>query len=198
MDFLTIKEHLSRFRVGIAGAGGLGSNCAAALARSGVGILVICDFDFVDISNLNRQFYFMDQVGMAKADALRDNIARIDPDVRVITHHERLTRGNIKRIFRECDVVVEAFDESEMKEMLIETIQTELKQIPVIAASGVAGWGKNEEIHSRKIDDTLYVCGDGSSEVSKDEPAMGPRVAIVANMQANLAIEILMNKGIHM
>lgn len=195
MDFLTIKEHLSRFMVGIAGAGGLGSNCAAALARSGVGILVICDFDSVDISNLNRQFYFRDQVGMAKVDALKDNIARIDPDVRVITHHERLLPGNIKTIFRECDVVVEAFDESEMKEMLIETLQTELKEIPVIAASGVAGWGKNEEIHSRKIDDTLYVCGDGSSEVSKDEPAMGPRVAIVANMQANQVIEILMNKG---
>lgn len=194
MSFNAIKTHLSGFTVGIAGAGGLGSNCAAALARSGIGILVICDFDTVDPSNLNRQYYFRDQIGMAKVVALKENLARIDPLVKVITHNEKLTPGNISRIFRDCDVVVEAFDAAEMKEMLVDTLQTEMSETPLIAASGVAGWGKNEDIHSRKIDESLYVCGDESSEVSPETPAMAPRVAIVANMQANLVIDILMNK----
>lgn len=197
MDFSEIKNHLSGFTVGIAGAGGLGSNCAAALARSGIGNLVICDFDALELSNLNRQYYFRDQIGMPKVAALKENIARIDPAVKVITHSEKLTPGNIPHIFRDCDVVVEAFDRAEMKEMLVETMQAARKGTPVIAASGVAGWGKNEDIHSRKIDETLYVCGDESSEVTPDTPAMGPRVAIVAAMQANLVIEILMNKGKH-
>ena len=54
---------MSKFRVGIAGAGGLGSNCAVALARSGVGTLVIADFDIIEAANLNRQYYFTDQIG---------------------------------------------------------------------------------------------------------------------------------------
>lgn len=194
MNFSEIRDHLSGFTVGIAGAGGLGSNCAVALARSGVGTLVICDFDAVDQSNLNRQYYFRDQVGMAKVVALEENLARIDPEVKVITHNERLLPGNIPIIFRGCDVVVEAFDKAEMKEMLVYTLQTEMSRTAVVAASGVAGWGKNEDIHSRRIDDTLYICGDETSEVSNETPALAPRVAIVANMQANLVIDILMNK----
>jgi len=64
MTIAEIKKHLLKFRIGIAGAGGLGSNCAAALARSGVGTLVIADFDIVEELNLNRQYYFSDQIGM--------------------------------------------------------------------------------------------------------------------------------------
>ena len=68
MRFSEIKTHLGKFRVGIAGAGGLGSNCAVALARSGVGTLVISDFDIIEQSNLNSQYYFTNQVGMMKTD----------------------------------------------------------------------------------------------------------------------------------
>jgi sulfur carrier protein ThiS adenylyltransferase len=192
MRFSEIKTHLSRFSVGIAGAGGLGSNCAVALAKCGVGTLVISDFDIIEASNLNRQYYFTDQVGMLKTLALKENIFRINPDVFVIIHQKRLDSDNIPEIFSGCNVIVEAFDSAEMKQMLIETVQLKMAGRPVVAASGLAGWGKSEAIKYRKIDDTLYICGDELSEVSENFPTMAPRVGMVANMQANVVIEILM------
>jgi sulfur carrier protein ThiS adenylyltransferase len=192
MRFSDIKVHLSKFRVGIAGVGGLGSNCAVALARSGVGTIVLSDFDVIEEQNLNRQYYFTDQVGMMKTVALKENIARTNPDVFVIIHQKNLDKLNIPDIFSGCDVIVEAFDRSDMKEMLIETVQQKMPGTPLIVGSGMAGWGKNETIRYRKIDETLYVCGDESTEISEDLPAMAPRVGIVANMQANVVIEILM------
>jgi len=193
MRISEIKTHLSKFRVGIAGAGGLGSNCAVALARSGIGTLVISDFDIIEEPNLNRQYYFMDQVGMMKTVALKENIARINPEVFVIIHQKKLNRLNIAEIFSGCNVIVEAFDSSVMKEMLIETVQIKMPGVPLVVGSGVAGWGKTSNLSCRKIDDTLYVCGDESSEVSDNLPAIAPRVGIVANMQANVVIEILMD-----
>jgi sulfur carrier protein ThiS adenylyltransferase len=192
MKFSEIKSHLSRFRVGIAGAGGLGSNCAIALARSGVGTIVISDFDIIEESNLNRQYYFSDQIGMMKTDALKVNIARINPDIKIIAYYEKLNTDNISKIFAGCDLVIEALDGASMKEMLIQTIQTKMPDIPLIIGSGLAGWGNSESIMYRKVDDTLFVCGDESSEVSDNLPTMAPRVGMVANMQANVAVEILM------
>jgi sulfur carrier protein ThiS adenylyltransferase len=192
MKFSEIKTHLGKFRVGIAGAGGLGSNCAIALARSGVGTLVLSDFDVIEEPNLNRQYFFTDQVGIMKTIALKENIARINPEVFVIIHQKRLDRTNIPEIFSGCNVIVEAFDRSDMKEMLIETVQLKMHGTPLVVGSGMAGWGKSEDIRCRKIDDTLYVCGDESSEVSDNMPPMAPRVGMVANMQANVVIEILM------
>jgi sulfur carrier protein ThiS adenylyltransferase len=187
-----IKTHLSKFRVGIAGAGGLGSNCAVALARSGVGTLVIADFDIIEEPNLNRQYYFADQIGLMKTVALKENIARIDHGVNVVINQKKLDRMNIPEIFSGCNIVVEALDSAEMKEMLIETIQLKMPGIPVVVGSGMAGWGNTSDIRSRKIDDSLYVCGDEYSEVSDNLPPIAPRVGIVANMQANVVIELLM------
>ena len=192
MRFSEVKNHLSKFTVGIAGAGGLGSNCAVALARSGVGTLVIVDYDVIETPNLNRQYYFKSQVGLMKTVALEENIRNIDPEVKVISHQKKLDKFNIAEIFSGCNIIVEAFDSSEMKEILIETVQILIPGIPIIVGSGMAGWGKTNEITSRKIDDTLYVCGDESTEVSENMPPIAPRVGIVANMQANLVIEILM------
>jgi sulfur carrier protein ThiS adenylyltransferase len=194
MRFSEIKSHLSKFRVGIAGAGGLGSNCAVSLARSGVGTLVIADFDIIEEANLTRQYYFTNQIGMNKTVALKENISRINPDIFVIVHQKKLDRENIPQIFAGCDIIVEAFDNSSMKEMLIEIVQEKMQGIPVIVGSGMAGWGKTNDLRYRKIDDTLFVCGDESTEVLDNLPPVAPRVAIVANMQANTVIEILMDK----
>jgi sulfur carrier protein ThiS adenylyltransferase len=194
MQFSEIKKHLAKFRVGIAGAGGLGSNCAAALARSGIGTIIISDSDIVEEANLNRQFYFTDQIGMEKTKALETNIRKINQETRVIINKVELNPVNIPLIYSGCDVIVEAFDRADMKEMLIETVQTRMTGTPLVVGSGMAGWGNNESIKFRKIDDYLFVCGDESSEVSEEIPAMAPRVGIVANMQANTVIEILMNK----
>lgn len=194
MNFREIKKRLSAYRVGIAGAGGLGSNCAVALARCGVGTIVICDFDLVEEPNLNRQYYFLSQCGMKKTEALRQNILAVNPEINVIAHDVVLNRQNIPSLFSGCDVIVEAFDRAEMKEMIIDAVQTSLPGIPLIVGSGLAGWGNNNSIRSRKVDDTLYICGDETTETSEDLPPLAPRVGIVAAMQANCVLEILLNK----
>jgi sulfur carrier protein ThiS adenylyltransferase len=193
MRFSEIKTHLSKFRVGIAGAGGLGSNCAVALARCGIGTLVIADFDVIEEPNLNRQYYFTNQIGLMKTVALKENISHINHEVVVIIHQTKLDRMNITEIFSGCNIIVEALDSAAMKEMLIETVQIKMPGIPVVVGSGMAGWGKSNDIITRKIDDTLYVCGDEYSEVSDNLPPIAPRVGIVANMQANVVIELLLN-----
>ncbi len=192
MRLTEIRNHLSKFRVGIAGAGGLGSNCAAALARSGIGTLVICDFDFVEEENLTRQYYFTGQTGMMKTKALKDNLMNINPGTTVIVHQKKIIASDIPEIFGNCQVIVEAFDGADMKEMLIEAVLKSLPGIPLIVGSGLAGWGKSNEIRCRKIDDSLYVCGDESTETEENMPPLAPRVGMVANMQANVVLEILM------
>jgi sulfur carrier protein ThiS adenylyltransferase len=194
MKFSEIEKHLKKFRVGIAGAGGLGSNCAAALVRTGVGNLVIADFDKVEPTNLSRQYFFSDQTGMLKTIALKENLLHIRPEINIVTHEVKLNRENIPLLFSGCDVIVEAFDTADMKQMLIETVQTKLPGIPVIVGSGLAGWGNTNALLYREIDKTLYVCGDEISEASDDSPPLAPRVGIVANMQANTVVEILMKK----
>ncbi len=197
MKLIDIENHLQQFRVGIAGAGGLGSNCAAALVRSGIGELVIADNDIVERSNLSRQFYFAEQVGMSKCDALKNNLLKINDNIIIYTHQIKLNNDNIPVIFRGCKVIVEAFDSAEMKEMLIETVLTALPETALVVGTGMAGWGNNELIRYRKIDDTLHACGDESTEASEELPPMAPRVGIVANMQANVVVEILMKTRIN-
>lgn len=194
MRFSEIRDHLAQFKVGIAGAGGLGSNCAVALARSGIGTIVVSDFDVIEPANLNRQYYFTSQVGMQKSTALKENISRINPDITVIAHTEKLDSNNIAEIFAGCDVVVEAFDRDDMKQMLIETVLLKMPGTPVVIGSGLAGWGNSEAIRYRKADDTIYICGDESTAVGDEMPSMAPRVGMVANMQANTVVEILMKK----
>jgi len=178
--------------VGIAGCGGLGSNCAMALARIGVGKLVIADFDLVSESNLNRQYFFLNQLNLPKVDALKTNIESVNKNVIVENHFIKLTASNIAQIFKHCDVIVEAFDLAVMKQMLIETVLTEMPDKYIVSGSGMAGWGNNNSIRTIKYD-KLYVCGDFIAEISDKLPPLAPRVGIVANLQANQVVEILMN-----
>ncbi|HAF95855.1 MAG: thiamine biosynthesis protein ThiF [Elusimicrobia bacterium GWC2_51_8] len=176
--------------VGIAGAGGLGSNVAVSLARAGVGRLIIADFDKIEPSNLNRQQYFIKQIGRRKVEALQENLKKINPFSEYIVHDVKVIRANTGRLFGEADILIEAFDKAGQKSILINTWLSLYPKKPIIAASGLAGYGKNSKLHTRKIG-SLYVCGDGETECPKGISPMAPRVAIVANMQANLAVELL-------
>jgi sulfur carrier protein ThiS adenylyltransferase len=191
MTFAEIKEKLSVKTIGIAGCGGLGSNAAVALARVGIGKLIIADFDVIIESNLNRQYFFFDQIGQKKSFALKENIFRINPACKIVAHDMELGRDNISKIFSACDVVIEAFDKAEMKQMLVETMIRELPGIPIIIGSGLAGWGNSNNIKLWE-NGNIYVCGDGLSEVSENMPPLAPRVGMVANMQANTALEIIL------
>lgn len=177
--------------VGIAGAGGLGSNIAVSLARVGIGKLVIADFDLIDSSNLNRQQYFLQQIGEPKVKALKNNLEKINPWSDYEIHEIKITRANVGKVFGECHILLEAFDQAEMKEMLLDRWTSLFPERPIIMASGLAGFGKNELLKTRKLGN-IYVCGDEISEPRKGISPMAPRVAIVANMQANLALELIL------
>jgi len=185
-------EKLKATCIGIAGCGGLGSNCAMALARAGVGTLVIADFDVVMVENLDRQYFFLDQVGQKKVLALRDNIKKVNPDIDVQVHDVRLGADEIVRIFKNCTLIIEAFDRADMKLMIIETVSECFPDKFVIAASGLAGYGNNNALRTRRLG-SLFICGDEVSEVTPELPPLAPRVAAVAAMQANQALEIILD-----
>jgi sulfur carrier protein ThiS adenylyltransferase len=185
--------------VGIAGAGGLGSSVAVSLARAGIGKLIIVDFDRIEISNLNRQQYFWTQVGKVKVRALLENLRKINPFSEYVGYQRRITAKNVKTIFGKADLLIEAFDRAGQKQMLIESWIAHFPDRPIIAASGLSGWGRNQKIRQRRVGN-LYICGDEESEPARGISPMAPRVGIVANMQANLAVELLVKmrqKNVH-
>ena len=193
MNFEQIRGILKTKKVGIAGCGGLGSNCAVALARVGLGTLVIADFDVVEKSNLNRQYYFVDQIGRPKTACLKENIARINPEVIVEAHQTTLTGENIPLIYSDCDILVEAFDRSDMKEMILKTFTHLFPQKHLIMGIGMAGWGKNNQLQQNQYN-KLVVCGDQLTEIGENRPPLAPRVGVVANMQANVVMELLLGE----
>lgn len=187
-----VHARLKEACVGIAGVGGLGSAVAVALARVGIGRLIIADFDIVEPSNLNRQQYFVDQIGQPKVEALAETLRRVNPYCQLETHHLLLGPDNIAPIFTGCSVLVEAFDRAEMKAMLVDTALELLPSTTVVAASGVAGHGPNNSIVTRKIAARFYLVGDGSSEAAPGNGLMAPRVGIAASQQANQAVRIIL------
>ena len=176
--------------VGIAGCGGLGSNCAAHLVRCGVKNLVIADHDTVELSNISRQFYFLDQVGRMKVEALAENLRRINPDISVKTHCLKLDGDNIARLLRHCPIVVEAFDRAECKKLLVEKLLT--RKDLIVSASGLAGYGKSDAISTRYPKKNLALIGDLRSGVSAALPPFAPRVAVAAAKQADVILEYIL------
>jgi len=187
----TVLRALRAATVGVAGAGGLGSNIAVALARAGVGALVLADFDKIEPSNLNRQQYTVKQIGLRKVKTLAANLKQAAPFTRVQAHAVKVTAANLEELFGGADILVEAFDRAEEKSMLIDAWLRLRPDRPVIAASGLAGYGGNARLKTRRLGN-LYICGDGESQCSPGVSPMAPRVALVAAMQANLAVELLM------
>ena len=181
--------------VGIAGLGGLGSAIAIALARLGVGKLILVDFDVVEPSNLNRQQYFIDQIGMYKTAAIEQNLKRINPYVELQTHNVLLTAENLPHIFKDADILVEAFDAPDAKAMLLETISKIAPEKQIVMASGLAGFEPANTIITRKIGKNLTVVGDLVTEAKPGTGLMPPRVGIAAHHQANAVLRIILGKN---
>ena len=191
--YLTPGERtlLESARVGIAGAGGLGSNCAMHLVRAGVKHLAVVDFDVVNESNLNRQFFFRDQLGQKKVEALRENLLRIDPDADIRVVDMRLDASSAREVFADCDIVVEAFDVVDAKVMLVSSFASYGKKL--VTASGIAGWGRSNEMRVRKMGNIVAI-GDGGTAVGANAAPVSPRVGIAAAMQANSVVAMLLEK----
>ena len=185
---------LEKAKIGVAGLGGLGSNVISHLVRAGIRRFVAADFDVVSASNLNRQFFFADQVGRKKTEALAENLRRIAPDLELDFRDLRLNEESTQDLFADCDVVVEAFDKADAKTMLIGALAD--SGIPVVAASGLAGFGKSNDIRVRKAGKALYLVGDLVSGISPELAPASPRVGIAAAMEANTVVAILLGMEI--
>jgi len=186
-----VHEKVRASIVGIAGLGGLGSNIAVMLARLGIGHLVIADFDTVEPTNLNRQNYYIEHIGLNKTDAMKSLIEQINPFVKVTAHAVRLNEKNIPKIFKDCSIVCEAFDSASEKTMLVNTISQKLPDVDVIMGSGLAGHFDSNTIRTEKKTDKIYICGDGVSDAKPGSGLMAPRVGICAGHMANAVLRLI-------
>lgn len=189
-----VYEKVKKAKVAIAGLGGLGSNIAVNLARVGVGYLHLVDFDIVEPSNLNRQQYRMCHLGMAKAEALKQEIADINPLVKVLSECVKVTSDNVVSLFREDDIVCEAFDNPEAKAMIVNKILEFCPQKALIAASGLAGCKSSNTIRTKHVFGRFYLCGDNKTAADADNGLMAPRVAICAGHQANMVLRLILGE----
>ena len=189
-----IQKKLCRAKVAVAGLGGLGSNVAVSLARIGVGHLHLVDFDRVDLTNLNRQQYFLKDVGRYKTEALTEELLEINPYLDIRTDCLKVTEENLEELFRADEIVCEAFDVPECKAMLVNGILERCPEKIVVSASGMAGYGKSNEIRTRKVTKHFYLCGDEVSDSSSGMQLMAPRVAVCAGHEANLIAQIIIEE----
>lgn len=192
------EENQKRFQnatVVICGLGGLGSNIAVALARSGIGKLILIDFDRVEITNLHRQQYKVSQIGQYKTEALIENLREINPYIRLESHCVCITEDNAISLLENADVICEAFDHAETKAMLTNLILETMPEKYLIAASGMAGFGDTNLIRTQKITEHFYLCGDFVSDVADGIGLISSRVMICAAHQAHQVLQILMKEG---
>ena len=186
-----LQEKFSSAAVAVCGLGGLGSNIAIALARAGIGRLILIDFDRVDITNLHRQQYKADQIGKYKADALLENLLEIAPYIKADVFTERITEDNFAELLKDADIICEAFDDAQSKAMLVNGVLEKLPHRYLIAASGMAGMGTPNAIRTRKITKHFYLCGDGESDTADTIGLVAPRVMLCAAHQAHTVLRIL-------
>lgn len=186
-----VQEKISQAVVGIAGLGGLGSTAALALARLGIGALVIADFDVVEPSNINRQQYFLRHIGQYKTEALKEMIADIHPGVIVRSHRLKLTPETIPSVFDDVPVIVEALDSADQKEILIRTVLGVWEKTYIISGTGMAGYGPANAIET-VYEGRLVLCGDQTSEARQGWGLMAPRVGVCAHHQANAVLRLIM------
>ena len=188
-----IAKKLKKAKVCILGLGGLGSNVAVLLARSGIGYLKLIDFDVVEASNLNRQQYRISHIGIKKTEAIKTIIKEINPFVEIDTLDIKVDRENILSVVEDIEIVVEAFDRAETKAMAIEELLTNKNKI-VISASGMAGLGSANEIITRKIRDNFYLIGDSYSDYEEYSGIMSTRVMLCAAHQANVVLRLILGE----
>ena len=186
-----LHDKFAAATVAVCGLGGLGSNIAIALARAGIGKLILIDFDRVDITNLHRQQYKANQIGFYKADALAENLLEIAPYMELQTVTAKITEENFTDLLKDADIICEAFDNAEAKAMLVNGVLEQLPNCYLVAASGMAGMNTPNTIKTRKIMKRFYLCGDEVSDVADTIGLVAPRVMLCAAHQAHTVLRIL-------
>lgn len=182
-------DTLRSVRVGIAGVGGLGSNAAMMLARSGVESMLLADCDVVEASNLNRQHFWPRHVGRPKVDALAELLLELNPHIDIETRYIRLTTERLEEILPLCPVWLEALDGVEDKRMLVE--RALLQGCFTASASGMGGYG-GPVMQKRRLG-RLTLVGDFTTDVLM-APPLAPRVIEAAALLADAALEFILGE----
>lgn len=183
-------QKIQSVKIGIAGAGGLGSNCAVHLVRTGFKNFTLVDFDILDYSNLNRQYYFAHQVGRVKVDVLAENLLAINPDVTIEKLCRKLEEPDFAQVFMDCHVVVEAFDQAKYKKLLVERFLDTNKLL--VCASGLAGFESSDAIGIHQLRERFFMIGDLKTGVGEKTPPLAPRVAVAAAKQADVILRYVL------
>ena len=186
-----LQEKFAGATVAVCGLGGLGSNIAVSLARAGIGKLILIDFDRVDSSNLHRQQYKVSQVGKYKTKALMENLKEISPYITLEAHTARISEENYEELLKEADIICEAFDQAEVKAMLVNGVLETMPEKYLVAASGMAGFGPANSIKTRQVTKRFYLCGDEVSDVADGIGLVSSRVMLCAAHQAHAVLRIL-------
>jgi sulfur carrier protein ThiS adenylyltransferase len=192
IDSAAIEELLNRATVGIAGIGGIGSHLAVLLVRAGVNNLTLVDYDTVEHGNLKRQYYFIDQVGQKKVDALNNTLKRINPHINCYSYDVKVTEDNITQLFSHSDIIVEALDKACVKKMFIEHCIKLFPGKKIVGVSGIAGINDCELISTEKISENLFIVGDFVSEITPPINLISTRVCAAASMQAHLVVQLIL------
>ena len=185
------SQRLQAAKVAIVGLGGLGSNVALWLARLGVGQLLLYDFDKVELSNLNRQYYFLEDVGEYKAVALLKHLRAVNPYGDYQSRVVRLTEDNLAELVDTAPIICEALDKPEAKALLVNGVLESFPDKFLVAASGLAGFGTSDSMQVRRVTPRFYLCGDGKSSFL-DLPLCGARVGLCAAQQALTIARIIL------
>ena len=162
------------------------------LARSGIGELLLVDFDTVDVTNLNRQMYLIPQLGKPKAEALPEILYQINPYLTYRSVCIKVTPDNVKELFSEYPIVCEAFDKPDQKAMLVRELLMQCPKTTVVSGNGMAGYADANEIRTCQVMKRLYVCGDQSTDVGNGIGLIAPRVAVCAAHEANKVLQLIM------
>ena len=189
-----MQEKLRGAKVAVAGLGGLGSNIAVMLARSGIGHLFLVDFDVVDVTNLNRQMYFISHLGLPKTEALPQILYQINPYLTCESVRIKVMPENVRELFKEYPIVCEAFDKPDQKAMLVRELLMQCPETIVVSGNGMAGYGDTNDICTSQKMRRLYVCGDQKTDVGGGIGLMAPRVAACAAHEANKVIQLIMKR----
>jgi molybdopterin/thiamine biosynthesis adenylyltransferase len=189
------QEKLLNSHVLIIGAGGLGSPVATYLAASGVGALTICDFDEVELSNLQRQpIHNEARIGINKALSAREDLNRINPDCRVHAITERVDEKSIEALISQADVVVDACDNFKTRHLINRAAYR--SKTPLVSGAAIHLTGQLSVYRFADNTGPCYACLVAeSTEVPEQRCAtmgvLSPVTGTIGTLQATEVIKLI-------
>jgi molybdopterin-synthase adenylyltransferase len=193
------QETLTQSHALIVGAGGLGAPSALYIAAGGVGTLTICDFDVVDLTNLQRQIIHTTQsVGINKAVSAKQTLQSINPDVLVNTVEEKSTEAAMSKLVKDADVVLDCSDNFATRYALNRLCFEHQK--PLVSGAAIGFEGQVTVYDFRHPQSPCYHClfpDDGSETDMRcsENGVFSPLVGMIGTTQAAEAMKLLMNIG---